>query len=233
MGPRESRTRGITLLGASACLIAAGSFAANAQSSPDAKPGSEKGAQIKVQEQQPKVNVQQAQPEVKVTQPQPQVTVTQPKPEVTVTQPKPEVQVQQAQPSVQVQQEGQPKVNVQQQGEPKVTVQQEAKGQSAQPSQAQPGQQSQAQQGIGALQKAQIVGKTLYDRNNKSVGQIESAQEGSTGNILSAELDVGGFLGLGTRRVAIPADQLQLEGDRLITSMTDDQIRNLPEASNR
>ena len=194
MGLHETGTRRIMLLSASACLIAAGSVVANAQSSSDAKPGSEQGAQIKVQEQQPKVNVQQAQPEVKVTQ---------------------------------------PKVNVQQQGEPKVTVQHEAQGQSAQPSQAQPGQQSQAQQGITALQKSQVVGKTLYDRNNKKVGQIESAQEGSTGNILSAELDVGGFLGLGTRRVAIPANQIQLEGDRLITSMTDDQIRNLPEAANR
>ena len=229
----KSGTRRIMLLSASACLIAAGSVVANAQSSSDSKPSGEQGAQIKVQEQQPKVTVQQAQPEVKVTQPQPQVTVTQPKPEVTVAQPKPEVQVQQAQPSVQVQQEGQPKVNVQQQGEPKVTVQREGQGQRAQPSQAQPGQQSQAQQGIMALQRNQVVGKTLYDRNNKKVGQIESVQEASAGNILSAELDVGGFLGLGAKRVAIPANQLQLEGDRLITSMTADQIRNLPEAASR
>jgi hypothetical protein len=228
--PRILRIKPNTLKTVAICLITSG--VAHAQSSQDSKPDSQQGAQIKVEQQQPKVTVQQQQPQVTVTQPQPQVTVTQPKPEVTVNQPKPQVQVEQAKPSVEVKQEGQPKVNVQEQGQPQVTVQREAQGQSGQ--HAQPDPQSQSQpQGIMALQKNQVAGKTLYDRNNKEVGNIDSVQEGSSGNIQSVQLDVGGFLGLGAKRVAIPANQVQLEGGRLTTSMTADQIRNLPEASNQ
>jgi hypothetical protein len=230
--PVKLQTIRNTLLSVSVLSLIMGSVAANAQSN------DQQGAQIKVQEQQPQVNVQQPAPEVTVKQPQPQVTVTQPKPEVTVTQPKPQVQVQQAQPSVEVQQEGQPKVTVQEQGQPNVTVQREAQEQhgaqreaqdqgGAQRNQAQPGLSPQALQGIAALQRDQIVGKTLYDRNNKQVGKIDAIQDGPGGSIASAQLDVGGFLGIGAKRVAIPADQLQLQDDRLVTSMTEDQIRNL------
>jgi hypothetical protein len=216
------RTLRNTLLSVSVLSLMIGSVAANAQSN------EQQGAQIKVQEQQPQVNVQQPAPEVTVKQQPPQVTVTQPKPEVTVTQPKPQVQVQQAQPSVDVQQQGQPKVTVQEQGQANVTVQREAQDQGgAQRDQAQPGLSSQAMQGIAALQRDQIVGKTLYDRNNKQVGKIDAIQDGAGGSIAAAQLDVGGFLGIGAKRVAIPADQLQLQDDRLVTSMTEDQIRNL------
>ncbi len=232
MGSHRLLIGRISLLTASVCLIASGSALANAQSKSES-PGAPNGAQIKVQEQQPKVNVQEPQPNVTVTQPKPQVTVTEQKPQVTVTQPKPNVQVQQAQPSVQVTHEGQPKVNVQEQGQPQVTVQRE--GQNTQPNQAQPSQQNhmqQAQQGIGGLAKNQIVGKTLYDSNNNEVGKIDKVQQGSGGNIQSAELDVGGFLGIGSKRVAISANDLQLKGDRLVApSMTSDQIRNLPAAN--
>jgi hypothetical protein len=220
--PVKLQTIRNTLSSVSVLSLMIGSVAAFAQST------DQQGAQIKVQEQQPQVNVKQPAPEVTVKQPQPEVTVKQPQPEVTVTQPKPQVQVQQAQPSVEVQQEGKPKVNVQEQGQPNVTVQREAQEQhGAQPDQAQPGLQPQAQQGIAALQREQIVGKTLYDRNNKEVGRIDAVQEGAGGSIASAQLDVGGFLGIGARRVAIPADQMQLQDDRLVTSMTEEQIRNL------
>ncbi len=54
------------------------------------------------------------------------------------------------------------------------------------------------------------------------------------GKIQAVEIDVGGFLGIGARKVAIPADQLQLKGDRITaSSLTADQIRNLPAESNK
>jgi len=42
-------------------------------------------------------------------------------------------------------------------------------------------------------------------------------------------VDVGGFLGLGKHRVAIPLQQLQVGGDRIVSTMTEEQTRNLPE----
>ena len=89
-----------------------------------------------------------------------------------------------------------------------------------------------AQQNLSTMQSNQIVGKKLYDRNSNEVATIENAQQGPNGRIQSVEVDVGGFLGIGSKRVAVPADELQLNGDRVIaSSMTADQIRNLPSAS--
>lgn len=219
-------------LGVGFCLTAVGAMAASAELNQQSPSPNGQGAQIKVQEHQPNVTVHEQQPTINVQQPKPQVTVTQPQPQVTVTQPKPQVQVQEAQPSVHVQQQGQPKVNVEQQGQPNITVQRE---QNAQSQQAQPGEQAQhsgAQQTLATMQSNQIVGKKLYDRNNNEVATIEKAQQGANGQIQAVEVDVGGFLGIGSKRVAVPVDDLQLNGDRIIAnSLTADQIRNMPSAS--
>jgi hypothetical protein len=106
----------------------------------------------------------------------------------------------------------------------------------AQPAQ-QPGSQKQAD--TAAIQPAQltalanmkrddIVGKWLADKNGNDIARIADLKTSADGKIQAAEIDLGGFLGIGSRRVAVPVDELQLKGDRIeAKSMTADQIRNL------
>jgi hypothetical protein len=101
----------------------------------------------------------------------------------------------------------------------------------------QPGSQSRAD--TAAIQPAQltalanmkrddIVGKWLVDKNGNEVARIADLKTSADGKIQAAEIDLGGFLGIGSRRVSVPVDALQLKGDRIeATSMTADQIRNL------
>jgi chemotaxis protein histidine kinase CheA len=198
---------------------------------------------IQVEQKSPQVNVQQPAPQVTVKQPPPQVTVQQPQPKVTVEQPQPKVSVDQAEPRVTVQQQGQPTVTVQKQGEPQVRVQegqQQAKDNTSAPPSATPPQtttaqpstqpqQSTAQQAQLATMGRQIVGKDVYGADNRNMGEVEDVVMGANGQVESVLVDVGGFLGIGARRVAIPISQIQLgEGDRLTTTLTEAQAKELP-----
>jgi hypothetical protein len=185
---------------------------------------------IQVEQKSPQVNVQQPAPQVTVTQPPPQVTVQQPQPKVTVDQAQPKVTVDQTKPQVSVQQQGQPTVTVQKQGEPQVRVEegkQQAQTTTSPPSSAT---QQSAEQGRLATMGKEIVGKDVYGADNRNMGEVEDVVMGANGQVESVLVDVGGFLGLGARRVAIPISQIQLgQGDRLTTTMTEAQAKELPE----
>ena len=76
----------------------------------------------------------------------------------------------------------------------------------------------------------EIVGKDVYGADNRNMGEVEDVVMGANGQVESVLVDVGGFLGLGARRVAIPISQIQLgQGDRLTTTMTEAQAKKQPE----
>jgi hypothetical protein len=188
---------------------------------------------VQVEQKSAQVTVQQPAPQVTVKQPAPQVTVQQPQPKVMVEQPKPDVTVDQAKPKVMVQQQGQPQVTVQKQGEPQVRVKegdQQAQNTTTPADRAtQPNQKSTDQSGLASMGR-QLVGKNLYGANNRNMGEVENVVMGANGQVESVLVDVGGFLGLGARRVAIPISRINLgEGDRLTTTMTEAQAKDLPE----
>ncbi len=97
-----------------------------------------------------------------------------------------------------------------------------AKTAEAQPSPSQ-------QASIANHTRNDIVGKTLYDAGGNEVAKIQDVKTGPDGKIAAAEIDVGGFLGIGSRRIPVPADQLEMKGDRVqARSLTEEQIKNLP-----
>jgi sporulation protein YlmC with PRC-barrel domain len=183
--------------------------------------------EIIVRMPQPDVNVAMAQPQVQVNQPQPQVQVVQP-------QQQPEVQVQQAQgqPPVQIQAaDNQPNVRMEQQGEgQQANAQQQAQQQTA----ARPADTTTAPQATGALPGAQALtvsrvnDMNLYNTQGNELGDVERVVQGPDGKQYVV-IGAGGFLGMGEKHVAIPADRMALRGDRLIIQgLTEDQIRALP-----
>jgi sporulation protein YlmC with PRC-barrel domain len=76
-----------------------------------------------------------------------------------------------------------------------------------------------------AMRGQELVEETLYGPNGAEIGEIENVVVGLDGRTASAVVGVGGFLGLGERRIAIPLDQIQRgPEDRLTTTMTREQI---------
>ena len=93
----------------------------------------------------------------------------------------------------------------------------------------QPGQPAPQPSALASMKRDDIVGKWLVDRNGNDVARIADVKTSPDGKIQAAEIDVGGFLGIGARRISVPVDELQSKGDRIeATSMTADEIRNQP-----
>jgi hypothetical protein len=72
----------------------------------------------------------------------------------------------------------------------------------------------------------------VEDTAGNSVGSVDDVMFDKKGKPTSLKVDVGGFLGVGDKDVAMKASAFKFDPDRkvLITSMTKDQIKKLPKA---
>ena len=86
-----------------------------------------------------------------------------------------------------------------------------------------------AQSALADMTQSDVVGKTLYDRNGDSVASIQGVRLGPDGKIEFVEIDSGGFLGIGARRIAVPVNQLHAQGNRIEAALTTSEIQNLPQ----
>ena len=84
------------------------------------------------------------------------------------------------------------------------------------------------QNALASMQRSSVVGKELYDHDGNPVASIQDVKMGPDGKIQAVEVDVGGFLGIGSRRVSVPADAIQVKGDRIESSWSTERIRDLP-----
>jgi hypothetical protein len=76
-----------------------------------------------------------------------------------------------------------------------------------------------------------LIGATVVNDKNENIGKIDDIIIGNNHN-LYAVLQVGGFLGLGSRLVAVPYDSLKVDdGGRkvVLPGATKDELKNLAE----
>lgn len=111
----------------------------------------------------------------------------------------------------------------------------------AQPSQMQsPQQQTQsavqkaqeAEQNVQALasQGQKLIGKDVYGADNQRLGPVEDVVIGQDSKVNAVLVDIGGFLGIGSKTVALPLEQLRPEGERIVAAdLTKEQAKAIPE----
>ncbi|MBV9785479.1 MAG: PRC-barrel domain-containing protein [Acidisphaera sp.] len=63
----------------------------------------------------------------------------------------------------------------------------------------------------GGWRSSRIVGATVYNDQNQSIGTVNDLIVGQDGKISQAVISVGGFLGMGTKLVGVPFDQLRFD----------------------
>jgi sporulation protein YlmC with PRC-barrel domain len=61
----------------------------------------------------------------------------------------------------------------------------------------------------GDWRASKVVGLNVYNANNESLGSINDLLTDKSGNIKAVVVSVGGFLGVGTRLVAVPFDKIK------------------------
>jgi hypothetical protein len=77
-----------------------------------------------------------------------------------------------------------------------------------------------------------LEGATIYGADDHKVGKVDHVHGAGAGS--AAIVDVGGFLGIGAKPVAIPLGDLQFMRDEqgevhAVTSWTKDQVEKMPE----
>ncbi len=87
---------------------------------------------------------------------------------------------------------------------------------------------------IGGLVPEDLEGSTVYDRHEGVVGQVEEVVATDENTVETLVVEVGGFLGVGTRSVGIGAHQVSLRRGsdgavRIYLDMTDEALRALPQ----
>jgi hypothetical protein len=69
---------------------------------------------------------------------------------------------------------------------------------------------------IASMSSDALVGSTVYGANDETVGEVSElllSDSGSTGSVDAVVIDVGGFLGIGEKPVAIAFKDLQIMAD--------------------
>ena len=75
-----------------------------------------------------------------------------------------------------------------------------------------------------------LIGATVYNDQNEKVGKIEDMIIAPDGKLSVAVVDIGGFLGLGAHRVAIPVEQFtQIEPKIVLPGASKQALKGLPE----
>jgi sporulation protein YlmC with PRC-barrel domain len=81
----------------------------------------------------------------------------------------------------------------------------------------------------GLSVRRQILGKNVYNDKGEKIGEVEDIIITPERSASYAIVSTGGFLGIGSHDVAIPAPQLKLSNDRLVLpGATKDLIRAMP-----
>jgi putative membrane protein len=108
-----------------------------------------------------------------------------------------------------------------------------AAGQGEQPdatAQQQSTEQQAATQPEEQVNVEEVLGSQVVNTNGEEVAEIEDLVMDQNQD-LYAVLSVGGFLGIGEKRVAVPLEDLQLSEDQvyLMTAATEEQLEQMPE----
>ena len=78
-----------------------------------------------------------------------------------------------------------------------------------------------------------VTGARVYDANDEWIGEVNSLVMSDDGTLSEAIIDVGGFLGLGEKQVALTMEELTIQrgdGDlRIYLDATEEQLNQLPE----
>jgi sporulation protein YlmC with PRC-barrel domain len=64
---------------------------------------------------------------------------------------------------------------------------------------------------------SKVIGSSVYDDQNQSIGSIDDVLMGDNDRKAdTVVISVGGFLGIGSKLVSVPFDQLKIESDKLV-----------------
>ena len=87
----------------------------------------------------------------------------------------------------------------------------------------------------GEMLSSNVVNTDIYDNSNNDIGTIKDVAYDASKNVKAYIVSVGGFLGIGTRYVAVDPDSIKVKYDshdqkwHANMNATKDELKNAPE----
>jgi sporulation protein YlmC with PRC-barrel domain len=75
------------------------------------------------------------------------------------------------------------------------------------------------------MRASKIIGGTVYDKNNQKIGDVKDLVLDKDGKVSDVVVDVGGFLGMGGKNVAVKISDIKSDNNRLTLDRTKDQLK--------
>jgi len=91
---------------------------------------------------------------------------------------------------------------------------------------------------VGALQQAfqglaALRGRPVLSSDGKELGQVVEVNKGPDGKIESIQLELGRWLGLGSKAVTITADKFEQLADRIKLHLRGEEVQSMPDAGQK
>lgn len=80
--------------------------------------------------------------------------------------------------------------------------------------------------GSGELRTSEVIGSTVYDVQNQNIGSVKDVVLDRDGRVSAVVIDVGAFLGVGGKNVAVALNDLKTDNDRLTLNKTKSQLQS-------
>lgn len=75
------------------------------------------------------------------------------------------------------------------------------------------------------VRASKMLGSTVYDVQNRDIGSVKDLIIDKDGRVDAAVVDVGTFLGMGGKYVAVPLSAIKTDNNRLTLDMTKEQLQ--------
>jgi sporulation protein YlmC with PRC-barrel domain len=82
--------------------------------------------------------------------------------------------------------------------------------------------------GPGQVRASKIIGSSVYDVNNQKIGSVQDLVLNKDGRAVVAVVDVGSFLGIGGKDVAVSLNEIKADNNRLTLDRSKQQLQNAP-----
>ena len=79
------------------------------------------------------------------------------------------------------------------------------------------------------MRASKVIGSAVYDVQNRKIGSVQDLVLDKSGKIDVAVVDVGSFLGMGGKNVAIPLSDIKTDNNRLTLDRTKEQLQQMAE----
>jgi sporulation protein YlmC with PRC-barrel domain len=77
------------------------------------------------------------------------------------------------------------------------------------------------------IRASKMIGSTVYDVHNRDIGNVKDLVLNKKGMVDAVVLDVGSFLGVGGKYVAVPISDIKTDNNRLTLDRTKEQLQQM------